>query len=239
MAAVTLPPGQHAIDGFPRFGTHLHHPPPPVPREPTIEIGGAVTNGFSISLEELAAFPRRKLTADFHCVAGWSASGLEWEGVAFQVFYRQVIEPALEPDAVVTHIVFSGLDGFQAVVLTEDALADDVLIAEYLDGRPLDSDHGAPLRLLSPGQYGYMSTKHLCRIDVHTSEPEGTPGTATRLGDVVLRGRLITRHPRARVWEEERHPYLPLRAVRPIYRALIPPFRFLAARGSRESGEAD
>ena len=25
---MTFPPGQHPIEGFPRFGTHLHRPPP-------------------------------------------------------------------------------------------------------------------------------------------------------------------------------------------------------------------
>ena len=47
----------------------------------------------------------------------------------------------------------------------------DVLLAERLDGRPLDGDHGAPVRLVSPGQYGYISTKHLCRIELHTAAP--------------------------------------------------------------------
>ena len=32
-----LPPGQHAIDGFPRFGTHLHQLPPAVPANPVME----------------------------------------------------------------------------------------------------------------------------------------------------------------------------------------------------------
>ena len=54
----------------------------------------------------------------------------------------------------------------------EDAVAEDVLlVAERLDGRPLDSDHGAPVRLVSPNQYGFVSTKHLCRIDVRSADP--------------------------------------------------------------------
>ena len=90
---VTLPRGQHAIDAFPRFGTHLHRPPPAIPDEPVIEISGAVAKPFTLRLAELATLPRRELTADFHCVAGWSATNLRWEGVAFQTFYRMIIEP--------------------------------------------------------------------------------------------------------------------------------------------------
>ena len=128
------PPGQHRIDRFPRFGTHLHRPPPSVPAEPAIEIDGAVTGPFALPLSELAVLPRREQTSDFHCVAGWSATGLRWEGVAFETFCRAIVKPALQPDATITHVVFGGLDGYRSVVTIEDALAEDVLIAERLDG---------------------------------------------------------------------------------------------------------
>ena len=222
-----LPPGQRPVAGFPRFGTHLHHPPPPIPEDHAIEISGVVAEAFALPLAELKRLPRRELTADLHCVAGWSAINLRWEGVAFETFYSEIIEPALDRAAPVTHVVFKGLDGHRSVATIEDALNDDVLIAEYLDGRPLDSDHGAPVRLVSPSQYGYISTKHLSRIEVRTS---GFAHAHRSLAD-----RLLEEHPRARVWEEERHGRLPGRSVRPIYRLLIPPIRFLSARGRRRT----
>jgi DMSO/TMAO reductase YedYZ molybdopterin-dependent catalytic subunit len=221
---VRLPPGQRAVKGFPRFGTHLHHPPPPVPPEPVIEVGGAVTDRFAVPLDRLAALPRRELVADFHCVAGWSATGLRWEGVAFETFYGAIIEPALQPGVTIEHVVFRGLDRYKSIALLEDVMADDVLIADRLDGRPLDPDHGAPVRLVSPRQYGFVSTKHLCRIEVRT----GAPGQTFQVGP------LIQPHPRARVWEEERHRSLPAWAIRPVYHLLVPPFRFLSARGSSD-----
>ncbi len=237
---MTLPPGQHRVKGFPRFGTHLHRPPPAVPSEPAIEIGGAVTEPFTLPLTELATLPRRELTADFHCVAGWTATGLRWEGVAVETFYREVIQPAVDADTAITHLVFGGLDGFESAVLIEDALADGVLIADRLDGRPLDSDHGAPVRLVSPSQYGYVSTKHLCRIEPRTAQPDPDKlGAVSSLARVSLRSPLIRRHPRARVWEEERNPALPAWFLRPVYRLLIPPFRFLSARGSRKDEEGE
>ena len=170
-----LPPGQRAIDWFPRFGTDLGKPAPISPTDPVVEIGGAVTGTFAVPVAELATLPRRRLDADFHCVSGWTAVGIHWEGVAFAEFYRLRIEPTLRPGTVVTHVEFRGLDGFRSVITIEDALNDDVLLADHLDGEPLDNDHGAPLRLVSPAQYGYMSTKHLCRIDLHTAAPTGGP----------------------------------------------------------------
>lgn len=224
---MTLPPGQHRTDGFPRFGTHLHRPAPAVPIDPVIEMSGAVGVSFTLPLAALATLPRRELTADFHCVAGWSATNLHWEGVAFETFFRMIIEPSVQPGASVTHVVFGGLDGYRSVALIEDALADDVLIAEHLDGRPLESDHGAPARLVSPKQYGFVSTKHLSRIELHTTEPTDV--------DASPASRLLASHPRARVWEEERHRYLPAWPVRPVYRLLSPPIAFLSARGSRRT----
>ena len=221
-----LPPGQHPARGFPRFGAHLGHPAPAVPADPVIAIGGAVAEAFTVPLATLATLPRREITAGLHCVAGWSATGLRWEGVAFASFYRSVIEPMVPAGTTITHLVFEGLDRYCSVATVEDALAEDVLIAEHLDGVPLDSDHGAPARLVSPGQYGYISTKHLCRIELHTSEPRS-----------AIRGlalRVLAPHPRARVAEEERHRYIPAWALRHVYRALIPPIRLLSARGLRD-----
>jgi DMSO/TMAO reductase YedYZ molybdopterin-dependent catalytic subunit len=227
---VTLPPGQQRIDGFPRFGTHFHRPPPEVPSDPVIEIAGAVTKPFALPVAALATLPRRELTADFHCVAGWSATDLHWEGVAFETFYRLVIEPALEPGTSITHVAFGGLDRYQSIVLLEDALAEDVLIADRLDGRPLDADHGAPVRLVSPSQYGFISTKHLCRIELHPGQPAERyhPSPGIQLGL-----QLVKPHRRARVWHEERHRYLPAWAVRPFYRRIIPTLRQICARGGR------
>jgi DMSO/TMAO reductase YedYZ molybdopterin-dependent catalytic subunit len=192
-----------------------------------IEISGAVAKSFALPLAELATLPRRELTADFHCVAGWSATNLRWEGVAFETFYGMIIEPSLQPDTSITHVVFGGLDGYRSVVAIEDALAENLLIAERLDGHPLDGNHGAPARLVSPNQYGFVSTKHLCRIELHTAEPTGIYASPAL--------RLLNPHPRARVWEEERHRYLPAWSVRPIYRLLIRPIAFLSAHGSRRS----
>lgn len=225
-----LPPGQRAVEGFPRFGTHFHLPAPRVPVDPAIELSGRLSKLSSFPIAQLAALPRKELTADFHCVAGWSAAGLRWEGVAFRTLYRRFIEPLLQSGAAITHFVFEGLDGYRSIVLFEDALADDVLIADRLNGRPLDSDHGAPARLVSPSQYGYISTKHLCRIELHAQKPAGGYHPS-RLVNGGLQ--LVKPHERARVWQEERHRYLPARFLRPIYRRLIPPIRTLSAHGGR------
>lgn len=213
-----LPPGQRRLDGFPRFGGSSR--PPAVPAEPALEITGAVREPVTVALCELSALPRTHQTSDFHCVAGWSAIGLRWEGVGFTTFYRLIIEPRIPPATTVTHVVFRGLDRYRAIVCIDDALQKDVLLADRLDDEPLSLAHGAPLRLVSPQQYAYISAKHLCAIEIHTSAP------AARRDAVLFR-----RHPRARAWQEERNGVLPPVVVRPVYRALIRPFMRRSARG--------
>lgn len=213
-----LPPGQRAVQGLPRFGVDRTHPPPRTPAGMTIEITGDLVRRVSLTPRELAALPRRQVVADLHCVAGWSSVGLRWEGVAFRDLYRLLVEPALAVGARVSYVVFVGADGYRSIVALEDVLEDDVLVADRLDGQPLTADHGAPARLVSPHQYGLVSTKHLCRIELYRSEPTGYYHP-TRSVQRALR--TVRPHRRARVWREERHRYLPSWLARRVYRRLI------------------
>jgi DMSO/TMAO reductase YedYZ molybdopterin-dependent catalytic subunit len=212
----SLPPGQRAVVGFPRFGVDLRRPPPAVPDDPVLAVRGAVRLPVDLPLHKVMTDGRQDLEADLHCVAGWSATGMVWQGVPFATVYRTLLRPRLRPGSEVTHVLFRGLDGFCSVLLLEDALQPDVLLADRLDGRPLDGDHGAPLRLVSPHQYGYVSTKHVTRVELHTQEPVGLR-TSRR---ARVRWWLLGLHPRARVQLEERHPQLPVRLVRPVFRLL-------------------
>lgn len=232
-APAPLPPGQRARPDFPRFGTHLHLPAPPVPDAPAIEVAGAVAAPFSIPLERLGGLPRREQVSDFHCVGGWSTRELSWAGVPFGRFFEELVVPALAEGVTPSHLVLEGLDGYRAVEQLEDALGDDVLLADRLDGQPLASDHGAPIRFLSPGQYGYVSVKHLCRIEVWTRDPGENFGHVHWLGRLMLPP-LFWRHPRGRVRLEERNRRLPNWLLRPIYAVARVLIRRLSARGSSD-----
>jgi DMSO/TMAO reductase YedYZ molybdopterin-dependent catalytic subunit len=241
-----LPPGQGLARTFPRFGVHFADPIPAVPPQPSIEVRGALAAPFDLPVAALGEMPRRALVADFHCVAGWSVRDLRWEGVPFRTIWEDSILPKAKPTAEITHLAFVGLDGFKSVLTIEDALADDVLIADRLDGAALTGDHGAPARLVSPKQYGYMNTKHLCRIELHPREPVGG-WHPSRLRASALS--LVAPHPRARVEQEERHRHLPAWSIRFAYRRLVLPVLapLMGARGtaraspscpSSRSGEA-
>jgi DMSO/TMAO reductase YedYZ molybdopterin-dependent catalytic subunit len=213
-----LPPGQRAVVGFPRFGAHGRTPPPEVPADHRIEVTGPGVDAIALSLSDLDRLARHELTADHHCVAGWSAVSLRWSGFRWRDFHAAFVVPALRPDATVTHVVFTGLDSFRSIVRLEDLEGDRVLLADRLDGEPLTPEHGAPIRLVSADQYGFVSTKHLCRVELHEHEPAGHYHADHRVDRTL---RLVRPHERARVWREERHRFLPPWLVRPVYRLLV------------------
>jgi DMSO/TMAO reductase YedYZ molybdopterin-dependent catalytic subunit len=214
----SLPPGQHRRRDFPRFGIP-RLAPPAVPDPPALTVAGAVENALQLPLTELDRIvPRTERVADLHCVATWTATGLHWSGVSLRQFWEQVVVPRCKPAGAVA-IIARGADGVRAVLDLRDALADDVLLADRLDGEPLDALHGAPLRLVSPGQYGYKNIKHLRVIEVCDSFP------ALGFGGME--------HPRARVDLEERHPRIPGRLLRLPYRATVPLITWASRRSAR------
>ncbi|WP_432486691.1 molybdopterin-dependent oxidoreductase [Kineococcus sp. SYSU DK018] len=160
-------------------------------------------------LREAAPPARRaEVVADFHCVTTWTTRGLRWSGPPFRSFWHDVVAPACGPAAEARCVVAEGLDGTRAVLLLEDALAPDVVLADRLDGEPITLAHGAPLRLVSPRQYGYKNINHLHRVEVHLTPPPSTYGPEEHL--------------RARVDLEERHSSIGPRVMRVAYRPLVP-----------------
>src|SRR5207248_4723491 len=55
----------------------------------------------------------------------------------------------------------------------DDAMRPEVMLAYEMNGRPLEPQHGFPLRLLVPGWYGMTSVKWLARIDAVTKPFDG------------------------------------------------------------------
>lgn len=208
-----LPPGQRRVRAFPRFSDSPLRPAPPIePVELTVSMDGDPVTTFSA--EDLARLPQVDQVSDFHCVTTWTYLGARWGGVRFTDLLSVVFDGA-PPRYLTAHAA----DRARAVYVTDDLEKDDVLLATTLDGQPLDQRHGAPLRLVSPGQYGYKSIKHLVGLDFHDEEPPSTLGPKEHL--------------RARVMAEERHSTLPNWRVRVPYRILIIPTALASERSLR------
>jgi DMSO/TMAO reductase YedYZ molybdopterin-dependent catalytic subunit len=226
---MTLPAGQHLLGYFPRFGVHSAGPPPRFSEPAMIRIEGAVAHRLEVHVARLAELERQSIVADFHCVAGWTTQNLQWGGVTFRTFYESVIVPEARPETGVSHILFRGADGYYATLTLDDALGNEVLLADRLGEAALQGNHGGPLRLLSPKQYGYKSTKYLCSIELHTRQQGDGHKSAVPNFWLTLLGP----HPRARVAKEERHRYVPAWALRWFYWKLFHLLTWAGRRGRR------
>lgn len=207
----SLPPGQVATAlrrfGLPQFARV--HPKPPAC--PVVTVTGTVARPTQIPLADLIHPHRRRAqSADLHCVTTWSARDLSWEGVPFRSIH-EALAAEIGVSEVVTWVTFVGLDGYRACMHLDDALADDVLLADRLGGASLSVEHGAPVRLVAPAHYGYKSVKHVCAIEYRRNYDPGSARWAA--------------HPRGRVAHEERSRYLPGPLWRPIWRLLLPKVR--------------
>ncbi len=206
----TLPPGQREIRDFPRFGlTPFAKRFPRELHRVSLRLECAGVEPFAPEAE-LAALPRFEITRDFHCVTTWTRRGLTWSGWRFRDFHERLVAPRLSGTTAL--VVLRGQDGAHSSLPLEDLLAEDVLLADRLDGAPLTIEHGAPLRLVAPAHYGYKSVKHLHRIEYRAEAESYRP--------VGLR---FMAHPRARVALEERGQWIPGWVLRRLYRPLIAP----------------
>jgi DMSO/TMAO reductase YedYZ molybdopterin-dependent catalytic subunit len=206
-----LPRGQSAAPlrrfGLPWFAGVR----PELPERPVVWVSGIVRHPAQLDLDELLGLPgRRDLDADLHCVTTWSATGLRWSGVPFRAVH-ELLRARVRPHPDCRWVLFTGLDGYRSCLPLADALAEDVLLADTVDGATLTVDNGAPARLIAPAHYGYKGVRHVCAIEYRLRYDSGSAGPLA--------------HRRGRVAHEERSRILPGRIWRPVWRALLPRVR--------------
>ncbi|HEV7654492.1 MAG TPA: molybdopterin-dependent oxidoreductase [Mycobacteriales bacterium] len=130
--------------------------------EVRIGIGGLVAAPRTWTMPELARLPQTSLVRDFQCVTGWRVPSVTWSGVALPDLLA-----AARPRPAATAVRFVSYDGSYSESLTLDqARRRDVLVATGLQGKPISSAHGGPVRLAVLPMYGYKSLKWLDRIEL-------------------------------------------------------------------------
>lgn len=161
-----LPPGQRRTERFPvlsKSGT-------PDWEMETWEftVTGAVENDLSYSWEEFTDLPQETQRQDFHCVTGWSRFDNEFTGVTFPTLAERA---GVADDAV--HVLFGSLDGYTTNLPLEECMREELLFVLKLDGEPLPSDHGGPLRAVTPHKYAYKGAKWVTSVDFLTEPKRG------------------------------------------------------------------
>jgi DMSO/TMAO reductase YedYZ molybdopterin-dependent catalytic subunit len=153
-----LPPGQSLTRKFPVL--HYGSVPHVNLATWTLRAFGLVAEERTWTWEEFQKLPTTQITCDIHCVTRWSMFDATWEGVLFRDFVALV---GVRPEAkfVIAHCEH----GFTTNTPLEVMMGDNVLLASKYDGKPLDPEHGYPLRTLVPPLYFWKSAKWVRGIE--------------------------------------------------------------------------
>ena len=147
-----IPPGQYRTTKFPV----LHYGSVPHTDLATwdFKVWGEVDSPFTLTWQQFKELPRKTVGTDIHCVTRWTKLDTIWEGVAIQEILTAV---GVKPEA--THVLAHSEQGYTANLPLSVLDDDDVLLADTFDAKPLEREHGYPLRLFVPKRYFWKSAK--------------------------------------------------------------------------------
>ena len=142
-AANRLPPGQSLTQKFPVL--HFGSTPQIDLATWTFRIWGEVEEAHEWTWEEFNRLPRTQITLDLHCVTRWSMFDTVWEGVSLKGLVEQGLIK-LKPAA--RYVIQHCEQDYTTNTPLELALSENMLMATHYDGKPLDLEHGYPLRMV-------------------------------------------------------------------------------------------
>lgn len=132
-------------------------------------IEGAVLRPSQISLDDLKGLPTYTSTIRTNCVSGWSSVN-HWTGYRF----RDVLALAGVQNGAKS-VDLKSATNYSVPWPLHRLNGDDVLLATSVNGEALDTDHGAPLRLMAPGYPGENMVKQLVHIQVNAAPASFSP----------------------------------------------------------------
>jgi DMSO/TMAO reductase YedYZ molybdopterin-dependent catalytic subunit len=207
------------LDGFlnewtpvERFFTRSHHYEAKVDLSTwQLDVGGVVSKPQKLTLETLQKMPKVEVPAVLECAGNGrsfyepSMPGIQWENGAVAnarwagVRLADVLR-LTGADEKAVEVLFDGADvpigkmpEFIRSIPIGKAMDQDTILAYEMNGEPLPSLHGFPLRLIVPGWAGDCWVKWVSRIEVRMDPFDGFfmktayrhPGKAVKPGSAV------------------------------------------------------
>ena len=180
-----VPPGQRLVRDWPVL--HAGAVPRIDNASWTLTISGLVQRERRLTLQEFLALPMTRVISDIHCVTTWSRLDNEWEGVL-----SSTIRTVCPPLPAARFVIVRAAGDWTTNIPAQDFFQDDVLLAVKHNDRPIEPEHGAPVRLVVPRLYFWKSAKWVTGIE-YAAEDE--PGFWESRGY----------HNRGDPWKEERY----------------------------------
>jgi DMSO/TMAO reductase YedYZ molybdopterin-dependent catalytic subunit len=147
-----LPPGQKLTDGWPVL--HYGGIPDIDLKTWKFSVVGLVDEEVHLTWDDLMALPQTTRRSDIHCVTHWSKFDNDWTGV-----HIKDVMALLKPRADAKHVMLHSYGGYTTNVPLDELIDEDVLFAHSHNGKPLEKQHGWPLRLVVPKLYFWKSAK--------------------------------------------------------------------------------
>ena len=126
-----------------------------------VTVSGLVAHQQTWSLEEIRALPQVDTQIDIHCVTRWSKLGAHFGGVPLQTLL-DICQPL--PQARFVSFVARSARWHSTSLALKDALQLETLLALIYEGKPLEEQHGGPIRTIVRDRYFYKSLKWLEEI---------------------------------------------------------------------------
>jgi len=138
----------------------------------TLTMKGLVDRPFEINYKGIREMPSIEQFATLECVSnkigGDLISTAIWKGVRLKDLLEKAhVNPAAK------YIVFRCFDGYDVGIPLERGLLEGTILAYHMNGAPLTSEHGYPVRAIVPGIYGMMNAKWITEIELVDKVYEG------------------------------------------------------------------
>jgi len=149
----------------------------------TLTVAGLAgrTEDLVLTMDDIRKLPRTEMITEFKCIEGWSTI-VHWAGVRFSDFVAKyppkthngsAPDVAARPHELVPYVGMNTPDGKYYVGWDMPSiLHPQTLLAYEMNGAPLKSENGAPLRIASPTKYGIKQIKRVGRIEFTMERPK-------------------------------------------------------------------
>ncbi|KAL7007696.1 hypothetical protein EMMF5_002772 [Cystobasidiomycetes sp. EMM_F5] len=152
---------------------HLWVPQAPRPEEweLSVELPDGSTKVYTLA-DLRQRFSKQTITANGLQWDAGAISNAEWTGVRLRDVLRDAGVATDNLPEYAKHCQFYGAEGYGASIPMHKACdpSGDVLLAFEMNGKPIPPDHGAPLRVLAPGNVAARSVKWVSRISIAEEE---------------------------------------------------------------------
>ena len=129
-----------------------------------LELVGLVDKPLSLSLADLTSRRSVSQAITLECISnevgGDLISTSIWTGVPFKDI---LAEAGLKPG--VQEIAITSADGFYESVPVSEAMDERTLLVYQMNGQPLPTEHGFPLRIYIPNHYGMKQPKWITHME--------------------------------------------------------------------------